>query len=144
MIHGYDVSEVRRPVSLHRRFQALDADVIVVIVEAQRKEALSQIATHTFDRIELGTIGRQRHEHVGNRRRRALMLNRPGRPRDQIGGDVVSGSPDLEAYGQMVLANPDFVGRLKTDAPMNEAYRSTFFGGTARGYTDYPALAAAS
>jgi len=25
MIHGYDVSEVRRPVSLHRRFQALDA-----------------------------------------------------------------------------------------------------------------------
>ena len=76
--------------------------------------------------------------------KQALMLNHPGRPRDQIGGDVVSGSPNLEAYGQMVLANPEFVGRLKTDVPMNEANRSTFFGGTARGYTDDPALAAAS
>ena len=40
----------------------------------------------------------------------------------------------------MVLANPDFVVRLKSDAPMNAADRTTFFGGTAQGYTDYPAL----
>jgi N-ethylmaleimide reductase len=51
---------------------------------------------------------------------------------------------DLEAYGQMVLANPDFVTRVKTAAPMNEADRASFFGGTARGYTDYPALNAAA
>lgn len=42
-----------------------------------------------------------------------------------------------------MLANPDFVARLKTDAPMNTADRGTFFGGTAKGYTDYPALCAA-
>jgi N-ethylmaleimide reductase len=71
------------------------------------------------------------------------ILNRPGRPRDQIGADVASGLADLEAYGQMVLANPDFLARLKTDAPMNEADRATFFGGAPRGYTDYPVLAAA-
>lgn len=71
--------------------------------------------------------------------KQALILNRPGRPRDQIGADVASGLADLEAYGQMVLANPDFVIRLKSDAPMNEADRITFFGGDARGYTDYPA-----
>jgi N-ethylmaleimide reductase len=47
---------------------------------------------------------------------------------------------DLEAYGQMVLANPDFVVRLKIDAPMNEAVRASFFGGGAQGYTDYPTL----
>ena len=69
-------------------------------------------------------------------------MNRPGRARDQIGADVASGLADLEAYGQMVLANPDFVARLKTGAPMNEADRASFFGGTARGYTDYPALEA--
>ena len=40
----------------------------------------------------------------------------------------------------MVLANPDFVERLKSNAPMNEADRNTFFGGSAQGYTDYPAL----
>ena len=69
-----------------------------------------------------------------------LILNRPGRTRDEIGTDVTSGLADLEAYGQMVLANPDFVTRVKTGAPMNDARRETFFGGDARGYVDYPAL----
>ncbi|MRW94392.1 alkene reductase [Duganella sp. FT80W] len=71
-----------------------------------------------------------------------LMLNRPGRPRDQIGADLASGLAELESYGQMVLANPDFVTRLQTGAAMNEANRNAYFGGTAQGYTDYPALAA--
>jgi 2,4-dienoyl-CoA reductase-like NADH-dependent reductase (Old Yellow Enzyme family) len=70
-----------------------------------------------------------------------LILNRPGRPRDQIGADIASGLADLESYGQMILANPDFVDRLMSGEPMNEADRSTFFGGTAKGYTDYPAAA---
>ena len=76
--------------------------------------------------------------------KQSLIVNRPGRSRDQIGADVAAGLADLEAYGQMVLANPDFVARLKTDAPMNEADRVTFFGGAAQGYTDYPALEAAT
>ena len=54
---------------------------------------------------------------------------------------MASGLADLEAYGQMILANPDFIERLKTDAPTNEADRNTFFGGNAKGYTDYPTLA---
>jgi 2,4-dienoyl-CoA reductase-like NADH-dependent reductase (Old Yellow Enzyme family) len=69
-----------------------------------------------------------------------LILNRPGRPRDQIGADIASGLADLESYGQMVLANPDFVDRLEAGMPMNEADRNSFFGGTASGYTDYPAM----
>jgi N-ethylmaleimide reductase len=72
-----------------------------------------------------------------------LILNRPGRPREKVGADIASGLADLESYAQMVLANPDFVARLKADAPMNTADRATFFGGDARGYTDYPALDAA-
>jgi N-ethylmaleimide reductase len=74
--------------------------------------------------------------------KQALILNRAGRSRDQIGADVASGLADLEAYGQMVLANPDFVKRLQTGAPMSEADRATFFGGAAQGYTDYPAMSA--
>lgn len=73
-----------------------------------------------------------------------LILNRPGRPREQIGADVASGLAELESYGQMVLANPDFVERLKANAPMNEADRNAFFGGTAQGYTDYLALSTAA
>jgi 2,4-dienoyl-CoA reductase-like NADH-dependent reductase (Old Yellow Enzyme family) len=69
-----------------------------------------------------------------------LILNRPGRPREQIGADVASGLADLESYGQLVLANPDFVERLKADAPMNEPQPATYYGGSAQGYTDYPTL----
>jgi 2,4-dienoyl-CoA reductase-like NADH-dependent reductase (Old Yellow Enzyme family) len=69
-----------------------------------------------------------------------LILNRPRRPREQIGTDVASGLADLESYGVMVLANPDFVERLKANAPMNEPQPATFYGGSARGYTDYPTL----
>ncbi|AXV79232.1 MULTISPECIES: alkene reductase [Ralstonia solanacearum species complex] len=79
-------------------------------------------------------------DDIRQRWKQALILNRPGRPRDQVGADVASGLADLEAYGQMVLANPDFVARLKANAPMNDAQRNTFFGGNALGYTDYPAL----
>jgi len=73
--------------------------------------------------------------------RGAVVLNRPGRPREEIGADVASGLAEVEAYGQMVLANPDFVTRLKTNAAINAADRNTFFGGGAAGYVDYPALA---
>lgn len=69
-----------------------------------------------------------------------LILNRPGRPREQVGQDVASGLAELESYGSMVLANPDFVERLKMNAPMNEAHREGFFGGNEKFYTDYPAL----
>jgi 2,4-dienoyl-CoA reductase-like NADH-dependent reductase (Old Yellow Enzyme family) len=69
-----------------------------------------------------------------------LVLNRAGRSRDRIGTDVADGLAELESYGQFVLANPDFVARLKAGAPLNAADRSTFFGGTAKGYTDYPPL----
>ncbi len=72
--------------------------------------------------------------------KQALILNRPGRPREQIGADVATSLADLEAYGQMVLANPDFVERLKAKAPMNESDPKTYFGGGAHGYIDYPPL----
>ncbi|AGI22785.1 alkene reductase [Pseudomonas sp. MT3] len=72
--------------------------------------------------------------------RHTLILNRPGRPREEIGADLSAGLADLEAYGQMVLANPDFVERLYHAAPLNEANRAAYFGGDAQGYIDYPAL----
>lgn len=69
-----------------------------------------------------------------------LVLNRPGRPREQFGADVASGLADQEAYGAAVLANPDFVERVKTGASFNQADHTTFFGGNDKGYTDYPYL----
>ena len=49
---------------------------------------------------------------------------------------------DLIAFGRPYIANPDLVERLQAGAPLNAADRSTFFGGDARGYTDYPFMKA--
>lgn len=75
----------------------------------------------------------------------ALILNRPDRPREDVGKDIARGLADLESYAQMTLANPDLIHRLKSDLPLNAADRSTYFGsspqGYADGYTDYSTLA---
>jgi N-ethylmaleimide reductase len=47
---------------------------------------------------------------------------------------------DLIAFGKPFLANPDLVERLKRGAPLNAPDKATFYGGGAKGYTDYPAL----
>ena len=56
--------------------------------------------------------------------------------------DVVdSGAGDLFAIGRAFLANPDLVERLRAGAALNEQDSATFYGGAAKGYTDYPVLA---
>ncbi len=70
-----------------------------------------------------------------------LMVNRAGHRRDQIGADIATGMADLESYAQMVLANPDFVERIRTGAKLNEVRKVQFYGGGAEGYIDYPTLA---
>jgi N-ethylmaleimide reductase len=47
---------------------------------------------------------------------------------------------DLIAFGKPFIANPDLVERLKHGAPLNVPDKATFYGGDAKGYTDYPAL----
>jgi N-ethylmaleimide reductase len=49
---------------------------------------------------------------------------------------------DAVAFAKLFLANPDLPKRFATGAPLNEPDFKTFFGGTEKGYTDYPALSA--
>ncbi len=53
---------------------------------------------------------------------------------------LAAGEADLIAFGKPFISNPDLVERLKRSAPLNEQDKSTFYGGGAKGYTDYPAL----
>jgi N-ethylmaleimide reductase len=55
---------------------------------------------------------------------------------------LAAGAADLIALGKPFISNPDLVERLKTGAPLNEWDKATFYGGGAKGYTDYPALKA--
>jgi N-ethylmaleimide reductase len=70
----------------------------------------------------------------------SLIVNRADRPRDQISRDVDDGLADVASIGRWVLSNPDFVERVKGDLPFNDADPATFFGGDAKGYTDYPTI----
>lgn len=47
---------------------------------------------------------------------------------------------DAAAFGRSYIANPDLVERLSAGAALNTPDLATFYGGGAKGYTDYPTL----
>lgn len=63
---------------------------------------------------------------------------------DKVRGNaaIASGHADAVAYGVPFIANPDLVERFKANAPLNEADASSFYGGSEKGYTDYPFMKA--
>lgn len=75
--------------------------------------------------------------------RGAWMVNN-GYTRAMAIDAIASGTADLVAFGRPFIANPDLVERLRLDAELAIPDRTTFYGGDAHGYTDYPALEPAS
>ncbi len=59
---------------------------------------------------------------------------------DSANTAISTGAADLVAFGTLYIANPDLVERFAAGAPLNEPDGSTYYGGNAAGYTDYPAL----
>jgi 2,4-dienoyl-CoA reductase-like NADH-dependent reductase (Old Yellow Enzyme family) len=55
---------------------------------------------------------------------------------------VAAGEADAVAWGKLFIANPDLPRRLQLAASLNVPDSATFYGGSVRGYTDYPTLAA--
>ncbi len=53
---------------------------------------------------------------------------------------IANNDTDLVAFGRLFISNPDLPARIKLNAPLNPYDRSTFEGGDARGYIDYPTL----
>lgn len=51
---------------------------------------------------------------------------------------VANGDASLIAFGRHFIANPDLPKRIELGLPLNPYDRSTFYGHTGRGYTDYP------
>ena len=57
---------------------------------------------------------------------------------------LATGIADAVVVGRPFLANPDLPVRWRAGAELNEPDPSTFYGGGAEGYTDYPTLDEAS
>ncbi|MGB6653995.1 MAG: alkene reductase, partial [Xanthobacteraceae bacterium] len=53
---------------------------------------------------------------------------------------IRDGTADFIAFATLFLANPDLPERFRRGGPFNTPDRKTFYGGSAAGYTDYPAL----
>lgn len=53
---------------------------------------------------------------------------------------IEAGTVDAVAFGKTFIANPDLPLRFKLDAPLNTPDPNSFYGGTEKGYIDYPAL----
>lgn len=69
----------------------------------------------------------------------AWMVNN-GYTQETATAVINSGDADLVAFGKLYIANPDLVERFKRHAPLNPVDATTYYGGGAKGYTDYPFL----
>jgi len=67
------------------------------------------------------------------------MVNN-GYDRDLAIAAAETGRADLVAFGKPFIANPDLVERLRKNLPLNAGDQATFYGGGAKGYTDYPLI----
>ena len=68
-----------------------------------------------------------------------VMLNGAYTP-ERARQAIRAGHGDCIAFGRLYLANPDLPERIRQGGPYNEPNPSTFYGGGAAGYTDYPTL----
>ncbi|ABR60095.1 alkene reductase [Sinorhizobium medicae] len=71
---------------------------------------------------------------------KAAWMTNNGYDRDLALRTVESGEADLVAFGKPFIANPDLVRRLRDNVALNAPDQATFYGGGAKGYTDYPSL----
>lgn len=69
-----------------------------------------------------------------------LIVNRMGRPLEDIDKDLNKGTADLVSVATWALSNPDLVKRLQQGMALNDADHKTFFGGSDHGYIDYPTI----
>jgi N-ethylmaleimide reductase len=106
-------------------------------------EALKLVYIHVVE----GATGGPRdvapfdYASLRKRFRRAYIANN-GYDFELATKQLAANAADLIAFGKPFISNPDLVERLKKGAPLNEWDKATFYGGGAKGYTDYPTLQA--
>lgn len=74
------------------------------------------------------------------RRFGGVYIANGGYDRESAIAVLASGRADLVSFATPYIANPDLAERFRLGAPLAQSDRATFYGGDARGYTDYPKL----
>ena len=116
-----------------------DPNALVTYVAEQmsmRRIAFFELRHDQHDRPAEVALAKVVRKHFNG----ALMLNGGF---DQASGEqaVASGLADGIVYGKLIIANPDFVERVRSgQAALNPLRMESLYGGGAEGYTDYPML----
>jgi N-ethylmaleimide reductase len=71
---------------------------------------------------------------------RGVLMGNKGYDLARANTALREGIVDLVSFATLFLANPDLPERFRRAAALNAPDRQTFYGGSAKGYTDYPAL----
>ena len=69
-----------------------------------------------------------------------VLISAGGYTAETAEASIEEGNADAVAFGRLFIANPDLPERFRVGAELNVPDRRTFYGGGARGYTDYKAL----
>src|ERR1700761_2580746 len=83
------------------------------------------------------------YRSLRNRFKGAYIANN-GYDLDLANKALSANDADLIAFGKLFISNPDLVERFKRGAALNDFDKNTFYGGGAKGYTDYPVLESAA
>ncbi len=73
---------------------------------------------------------------------RGALIGNKGYDLARANAAIRDGAADLVSFAALFLANPDLPERFRRGGPFNPPDRKTFYGGSASGYTDYPAIGA--
>ncbi len=82
-----------------------------------------------------------RTSHIFRKAFSGVLISAGGYTAEGAEETIANQYADAAAFGRLFIANPDLVERFREDAALNAPDRRTFYGGTAKGYTDYPTLA---
>jgi N-ethylmaleimide reductase len=69
---------------------------------------------------------------------RGVLISAGGFTGEAAEAAIAQGHADAVAFGRIFISNPDLPRRLQHGFPLTPYNRSTFYGGEAAGYTDYP------
>jgi len=81
-----------------------------------------------------------RTSHIFRKAFKGVLISAGGYTASTAEETIADGYADAVAFGRLFIANPDLPERFRAGAALNDPDRKTFYGGTATGYTDYPAL----
>jgi len=109
---------------------------------ADRLSALGLVYIHVIEGATGGPRDNAPFDYASLRRRfKGAYIANNGYTRELALAALAADKADLIAFGKPFIANPDLVERFKRNAALNEPDKATFYGGGAKGYTDYPRLA---